>query len=111
MARTHERDIEIGVVAYRIMQDIARVTGLSRARIQQPTRRPPECAARFALWWLTREVTGASFPELAAIHGYHHTTILNGVSKAMDPGSQSRVIVLEVLRLYGSSDREAAAPG
>jgi chromosomal replication initiation ATPase DnaA len=107
--RGRQRDIEIGVISHRLMQDIIQVTGLRHVRIIRPTRRQPEVAARFALWWLTREITGASYPELARVHGYDHTTILNGVRKAMKPGSRSRAIVLNVLGVHSSTESPPAA--
>lgn len=38
--------------------------------------------ARWALWFCLRERYGLSYPELARMLGYDHTTILHGVRRA-----------------------------
>lgn len=55
--------------------------GVSRAQVYADVRYPRVVEARWVIWYICRQVTPLSYPELGVEFGKDHTTVLHGVQK------------------------------
>jgi chromosomal replication initiator protein len=76
-------DAQIGAVR-RIVEDAARLTGLTYVSIVGRGRKAELSFARFAVIWVARKAHGYSFPRIArALGGRDHTSIIHGEARAI----------------------------
>jgi hypothetical protein len=67
--------------ALAMLATVAAVYGLDAKDLAGRERWPTIVEARHLAWWLLREKTGWSYPELGRALGVDHTSVLNGVRK------------------------------
>ena len=57
-------------------------SGITEEQLLRGTRGSEDSSeARLTLYWLSREITGKSFPAIGRCLGRHHTTVLKGWRK------------------------------
>lgn len=63
-----------------IREVVARVCGVSVSVMAGPKRYQPEVKARFIYYWIARNYTPRSYPEIGrAVGGKDHSTVMHGV--------------------------------
>ena len=68
-----------------IKKAVAEVTGVSRSVMESKSRFAPHCRARHLAFYLAREKTTKSLPQIGnLIGGRHHTTVMHGYRKIND---------------------------
>jgi chromosomal replication initiator protein len=68
--------------AMRALRLAAHYHDLSVRDLLGDSKRKSICEARFAAWLGVREAMGLSYPELGAMFGRDHTTIMQGCKRA-----------------------------
>ena len=68
-----------------IKRAVAEVTGVSRSVMESKSRFAPHCHARHLAFYLAREKTSKSLPQIGKLVGdRHHTTVMHGHKKIAD---------------------------
>lgn len=76
----------------RIVAEVEQATGVDRRTILGKSRTASAVRARQAVWWLAREQTSLSYPEIGKLTRRDHTTVIAGVRRALRPD------VLEIIK-------------
>ncbi|GEM_PF-6987605 len=73
-----------------VVRAVARTFGVSVDDLLGCSRQHRCTQARNVAYWLARELTGLSFPDLGQVFGRHHTSVLSGYRRvAQDPTAQA----------------------
>jgi chromosomal replication initiator protein len=80
-----------------VQRATAAAFGLTQADLVAQDRRPPVALARQVAMYLSREMTGASFPAIgAAFGGRNHSTVLHACAKIkrtlQQPGEEAQLV-------------------
>jgi chromosomal replication initiator protein len=71
-------------------------------RINMADRNRRCAASRAVAWYLLREITGASYPEIGRVTGaWHHTTVMSGVRSVRRVLAQDAALWIEVEQIRG----------
>lgn len=68
--------------ALEVAQAVCREYGVTEDRVFGGDRQAWPTAARHRIWMLIRHTLGLSYPEIAIMFDYDHTSIMNGVRRA-----------------------------
>lgn len=73
--------------------------------LYQRTRLRQVCRKRWVAWWIAREITRMSYPEIAIHHGQmHHTSVIHGVrwvDRQMATDAALHGIVTGIMQRWG----------
>ncbi|HKY51666.1 MAG TPA: helix-turn-helix domain-containing protein [Candidatus Limnocylindria bacterium] len=109
--------LEHCIVLHRVVAAVAHEMLYTEDELRCGTTKPVARARQLA-WWLTREITGATYPDLARIVSRDRTTLMHGCQKiasllhvdaALARQMRSVIARLDVQQRARMSPAEAAA--
>lgn len=76
---------EAGPALFEIKRAVSDVTGVSKVELESPRRFVGICYARNVYYWLARELTPCSYPQIGRSCGHRdHSTVIHGVNKVAE---------------------------
>jgi len=85
----------------RTTQAVCTVVGVSPYVLPLPGRRQPHARCRQAIFWLLRQLTDLSYPQIGKLFDRHHTTVMHGeraFERALVEREDWACALLEVLK-------------
>lgn len=74
-------DIGLAPALFHIKRAVSEATGISKIDMESPRRLQSIIDARHVYFWLARELTACSFPQIGKSCGKDHTTVMHGIDK------------------------------